>query len=1028
MENSDFQVLLQAVIDAKDVQEQLSRINDLSVHIQKLHLDQAAINGLREQLSQKGIDLNLALGNSSMAQASKTGQQIGKLISDSAQRAIDNASSKSIGKYFKIDPSTSSQFNAEMEKLVSRWTNGKGKLADIKINTRTSFDENAGKQIERLHQATVTYKNELNEVIQKTIAWRKTGTEFDTDGNLKDIYGFAETASQYSKSLDTATAKTKSFADQQKKTVTNLSNQLKQIYRDATDPNASKPVKDSGNLASLKTQYDKVTAAINKMGSVSGSAFTDEQNKVNTLISDLKIMVKEYKNAETVATSLRSKDLATVKSQYSSKLDVLTTKMKSSGAYTKGFQNGADNLRDILASATDASGLTAFLNGLDKLDAGYKRAKASAEAFNRSQKVGINVSGLESKIADWQRISPEINSFKTNIYGADVTVQSLLDDLGRVATQSGFSVASARVNAFGKAAKAAGITLTELVINSETATNKINKIQALTNGGIKNDYSTQIAKLAGNFRNFGLSQDETNSKLKNTERAFSALKQRMSQPFDQNDYQEIISLNDRLQKELAESSNEYEKLQASAKGFASTQQRLNKANQIEAWNQKNPAATSEVIANNRAYIDSLRDLNTQMTKTQFNNIVNGFKSSENAMRSLNRLGVSFKEQMSQAAKSLASWFSVSSGVMMLVSKTRSAISEIKELDNTLTEISKTSDITADGLKELGMSAYDTASSYGRTANDYLSGVKSMSQSGFYGKKGEAMAEQSLLAQSAGDMSQEVADKYVIATNAAYKFNGAAEKINAVLDGQNSISNRNSVALEDMATAMSEAGTVASSYNVAIEDLSAMIGTMEAVTKSGGSEVGHGIKSILINLQNITSTKIPDTLEKANASMTEMVNGAEKLRNPIAILRDLAVTFNKLDEDDPLRAEILTNVAGKYQAAKLAALLQNMDMFDKMLSDYSEGAGSALEEANKSATNLTGSLNALSNSWTGFVNSVVTSDGLKTGVNLLNSFVQGITKLTNALGPAGTLGLSAGLFAGIKNVGRDKMSSPSYHLF
>ena len=36
---------------------------------------------------------------------------------------------------------------------------------------------------------------------------------------------------------------------------------------------------------------------------------------------------------------------------------------------------------------------------------------------------------------------------------------------------------------------------------------------------------------------------------------------------------------------------------------------------------------------------------------------------------------------------------------------------------------------------------------------------------------------------------------------------------AVLDGQNSISNRNSVALQDMATAMSEAGTVASSYNV-----------------------------------------------------------------------------------------------------------------------------------------------------------------------------------------------------------------------
>lgn len=117
-------------------------------------------------------------------------------------------------------------------------------------------------------------------------------------------------------------------------------------------------------------------------------------------------------------------------------------------------------------------------------------------------------------------------------------------------------------------------------------------------------------------------------------------------------------------------------------------------------------------------------------------------------------------------------------------------------------------------------------------------------------------------------------------------------------------------MEDMATAMSEAGTTASAYNVSVEDFSAMIGTIEAVTKAGGGEVGNSLKSILINLQNVTSDKITSTLDKANASMTEFVDGSEKLRNPVEILRDLAETFNELDEDDPLRAEILTNVGGK----------------------------------------------------------------------------------------------------------------------
>lgn len=560
------------------------------------------------------------------------------------------------------------------------------------------------------------------------------------------------------------------------------------------------------------------------------------------------------------------------------------------------------------------------------------------------------------------------------------------------------------------------VNQTAEAINALREKSKIDKIQLLSNGGIKNDYATQIAKIEGNFRSLGLTEDEIQKKTVNVTGAFDTLKSRVNQPFDESNYQEIISLNDKLQKELIESSNEYTKLQSSAKGFVSMQQRLSKANTIEAWNQKNSAATKQVISTNEAYIASLRDINSQMTKMQFNEIADGFKKAENSMRGLGKLGASFKDQMSQAAESFTQWLSVSSGVMLLISKTREAVSEIKELDNILTEISKTSDMTSQQLKQLGMDAYDAASKYGRTASDYLLGVQEMARSGFYGEKGSAMAEQSLLAQSAGDMNAELANNYILATNAAYKLNGEADKLNAVLDGQNSITNRNSVAMADMATAMSEAGTVASSYRVSIEDLSAMIGTIESVTKLGGSEVGNAIKAILINLQNVTSDKIVDTLNAANASMTEFVNGAEKLRNPIDILRDLAKTFNQLDEDDPLRAEILTNIGQKYHAAKLGALLQNMEMFDKMLVDYSEGTGSALEESNKSAENLTGILNKLSNSWTEFVNNIINSDGLKAGVNLLNKLVEGATSLTSKLGSLGTIGTIGGAIAGAKGLG------------
>lgn len=360
-----------------------------------------------------------------------------------------------------------------------------------------------------------------------------------------------------------------------------------------------------------------------------------------------------------------------------------------------------------------------------------------------------------------------------------------------------------------------------------------------------------------------------------------------------------------------------------------------------------------------------------------------------------------------------------------VGQFKKSLETIKTNDTILTEISKTSNMTKSQLTGLGLSSFQKASKYGRTSSDYLVATQEMSRSGFYGKQGEGMAEQSLLAQAAGDLQADTANNYVLATNAAYKLNGETKKLNAVLDGQNNITNRNSVAMEDMAEAMSKAGTVAAGYRVSVENLSAMIGTVESVTKAEGSEVGNSIKTIIMNLQNITSDKIVDTLDEANASMTETVNGAQKLRDPISILRDLAKTYKELDENDPLRAKIVTNIGTKYHAAKLSALLQNMDMFDKMLNDYSEGSGSAMEEAEKSANSLEGCLNTLQNSWDSLVVSFANSDMLKGGVSFLNGMINGAETLIDTLGaiPLAITALNGAMTALNKDYGITQVINP-----
>jgi hypothetical protein len=65
-----------------------------------------------------------------------------------------------------------------------------------------------------------------------------------------------------------------------------------------------------------------------------------------------------------------------------------------------------------------------------------------------------------------------------------------------------------------------------------------------------------------------------------------------------------------------------------------------------------------------------------------------------------------------------------------VHKIKQSSDELKELDNILTEISKTSDLTAQQLEKLGNVSFESASEFGKKASEYLTGVQEMYRAGF----------------------------------------------------------------------------------------------------------------------------------------------------------------------------------------------------------------------------------------------------------------------------------------------------------
>lgn len=354
---------------------------------------------------------------------------------------------------------------------------------------------------------------------------------------------------------------------------------------------------------------------------------------------------------------------------------------------------------------------------------------------------------------------------------------------------------------------------------------------------------------------------------------------------------------------------------------------------------------------------------------------------------------------------IGNFFGVAS---LAVNNFRKSLSTLRSNDTILTEISKNSQMTKRQLQELGEEAFQTASKYGQLSGNYLLGVQEMVRSG-YGALSKELSELSLLAQSAGSMTADSANSYLLATDAAYKYGGSIEKLSAVLDGANYISNQNLASLTDIADATRIAASFAANAGIAIDELTAAEAAMIAATKRSGSEIGQAFRSIILNLQQVSGEFDDEIIDEEQLKRVEarchslgveleyVKEGAVKLRKPMEVLKDLANVYESLPDNSAEKQGLLSDIGGKDHADALSGLLSQWDLYEKMLGEFSQGTGSALEEAEKTASSWEGRLNSLSNSFDSFVNTLTDKNAILGGISFFDRLIQGAQALTNSVG-------------------------------
>lgn len=370
-----------------------------------------------------------------------------------------------------------------------------------------------------------------------------------------------------------------------------------------------------------------------------------------------------------------------------------------------------------------------------------------------------------------------------------------------------------------------------------------------------------------------------------------------------------------------------------------------------------------------------------------------------------------EKDFEELLKTILSKSGITDSVENILSQT---LSELKSLDNMLAEIGRASGLTEQQLKQLGDSAFETASSYGKAAEEYLSAIQDMYGAGF--QNARELADLSLLAQTAGGLDSSTAKEYLLAADAAYEFHGNAKELMAVLDGQHHISTQTTASMQDMAQATSEAAQTAAQCGIQVNELSALIAVAASESTQSGAEIGTALNTIFSNLRDTANIPVQNALKNVGISMTEISDGAVALKTPAALLGELSAAFESLGNNSTQKTNLLDSIGGGHSDT-LTTLLENWSSYGNMLTLYSQGMGSASIEAENAANTLKGALTELSNTWTDTADNIADSDLLTGGVNTLNSLLSVINETTDALGSMGSIGLGAGLFAGFKNIGK-----------
>lgn len=599
--------------------------------------------------------------------------------------------------------------------------------------------------------------------------------------------------------------------------------------------------------------------------------------------------------------------------------------------------------------------------------------------------------------SDIDKLQNQINKLKVQAEIDPKAISNLVKQLEGVINQKiNISNINVDVGTAQKVGQQVGQTIASATQKEiDKVTQKANKIQL----------SSDVTKLTTDYQKFGIVSQEVENNLKELKLAQEAVVNAKG--------------TDRLATEIEKYDTALAKTKSSWKELSATQvslsQRTSQMTSMQEWMRKNSAATKLCGDRVKELIAECQTCN----KVRFDQIKNEFKQIQVEAGKAGKLGSGFLEGLVTQGKKFAQWIGVTGTVMRGIQIGKDMIQDVKDLDDSLLELSKVSDLSASGLEKVTNQAYELGEKVARTGREVIDATTEFKRAGFDMQQSMDMAESAMVMTNVAENITDTADAAGTLISVLKGFNMDASETMTIVDKINQVSNTSPIGFDNIAEGLERtAGTMAQSGNT-IDQTIGLITAGYAQLRNV-EKVSTGLITLSARLRGVDEEG--ETIDGLSAKLQEdfgkigvaIENADGSLRSIYEIAQDYAkVLPNLSDKQKQYYAEL---AAGKRQVTVWNAITQQFQDAEYAVNQSINSQNSALDENQKKLDSIGGHVKSFESAMEHLSSTVVESDLIKFFVDLGTTGVKAIDGLVNSLGGLGTIGLLGGAGLGIKNVG------------